>query len=173
MEYNSQQIKSQRTFIIFFEWLGPSFTPINSFQIFFNPYNSFIWWKVFIFLCIMHAFYLLLIINKIIESAMDFSKSHKSKTCCKCRNLKGKCIVTSWFKITLTRSCEIDCWFFVYTGRLYSSAVYNDDFEKFSLAEIIRRPVDDLVLQMKVNIISHMCIQTHFRIFRTNYLHHF
>ncbi|XP_063395987.1 probable ATP-dependent RNA helicase DHX37 [Mytilus trossulus] len=33
--------------------------------------------------------------------------------------------------------------------RLYSSAVYNDDFEKFSLAEIIRRPVDDLVLQMK------------------------
>lgn len=37
--------------------------------------------------------------------------------------------------------------------RLYSSAVYNDDFEKFSLAEIIRRPVDDLVLQMKVSLL--------------------
>ena len=33
--------------------------------------------------------------------------------------------------------------------RLYSSAVFNDDFEKFSPAEITRRPVDDLVLQMK------------------------
>ncbi|WAR02924.1 DHX37-like protein, partial [Mya arenaria] len=34
--------------------------------------------------------------------------------------------------------------------RLYSSAVLNDEFEKFSPAEITRRPVDDLVLQMKV-----------------------
>ena len=34
---------------------------------------------------------------------------------------------------------------------MYSSAVYNDDFEKFALAEIVRRPVDDLVLQMKVS----------------------
>ncbi|XP_041347782.1 probable ATP-dependent RNA helicase DHX37 [Gigantopelta aegis] len=33
--------------------------------------------------------------------------------------------------------------------RLYSSAVFNDDFEKFSPPEITRRPVDDLVLQMK------------------------
>ncbi|XP_052798747.1 probable ATP-dependent RNA helicase DHX37 [Mya arenaria] len=33
--------------------------------------------------------------------------------------------------------------------RLYSSAVLNDEFEKFSPAEITRRPVDDLVLQMK------------------------
>ncbi|XP_078410231.1 putative ATP-dependent RNA helicase DHX37 isoform X2 [Cetorhinus maximus] len=32
--------------------------------------------------------------------------------------------------------------------RLYSSAVFSD-FEKFSAAEITRRPVDDLVLQMK------------------------
>nr|XP_011412430.2 probable ATP-dependent RNA helicase DHX37 [Crassostrea gigas] len=33
--------------------------------------------------------------------------------------------------------------------RLYSSAVFNEDFEKFSPAEITRRPVDDLILQMK------------------------
>lgn len=33
--------------------------------------------------------------------------------------------------------------------RLYSSAVFTHDFEKFSPAEITRRPVDDLVLQMK------------------------
>ncbi|XP_015783986.1 probable ATP-dependent RNA helicase DHX37 [Tetranychus urticae] len=32
--------------------------------------------------------------------------------------------------------------------RLYSSAVYND-FKKFSDAEIVRKPIDDLVLQMK------------------------
>lgn len=35
-------------------------------------------------------------------------------------------------------------------NRLYSSAVFNEDFEKFSPAEISRRPVDDLILQMKV-----------------------
>ncbi|XP_057318023.1 probable ATP-dependent RNA helicase kurz [Microplitis mediator] len=34
--------------------------------------------------------------------------------------------------------------------RLYSSAVYNDEFEKFSEPEIRRKPVDDLLLQMKV-----------------------
>lgn len=33
--------------------------------------------------------------------------------------------------------------------RLYSSAVFANDFEEFSLPEISRRPVDDLVLQMK------------------------
>ncbi|KAK3084248.1 hypothetical protein FSP39_010668 [Pinctada imbricata] len=33
--------------------------------------------------------------------------------------------------------------------RLYSSAVFNDEFEQFSPPEITRRPVDDLVLQMK------------------------
>lgn len=33
--------------------------------------------------------------------------------------------------------------------RLYSSAVFNEDFMKFSPAEITRRPVDDLILQMK------------------------
>lgn len=32
--------------------------------------------------------------------------------------------------------------------RLYSSAVFSD-FSQFSEAEITRRPVDDLVLQMK------------------------
>lgn len=36
-------------------------------------------------------------------------------------------------------------------NRLYSSAVFNEDFEKFSPAEITRRPVDDLILQMKVH----------------------
>ncbi len=35
--------------------------------------------------------------------------------------------------------------------RLYSSAVFNDEFDKFSPPEISRRPVDDLVLQMKVS----------------------
>ncbi|XP_074640669.1 putative ATP-dependent RNA helicase DHX37 [Tubulanus polymorphus] len=33
--------------------------------------------------------------------------------------------------------------------RLYSSAVFNDEFQLFSEAEITRRPVDDLILQMK------------------------
>lgn len=32
--------------------------------------------------------------------------------------------------------------------RLYSSAVYND-FEEYSQSEILRKPVDDLLLQMK------------------------
>ena len=34
--------------------------------------------------------------------------------------------------------------------RLYSSAVFNDQFEQFSEPEICRKPVDDLLLQMKV-----------------------
>ena len=34
--------------------------------------------------------------------------------------------------------------------RLYSSAVFQNEFEEFSPPEIMRRPVDDLVLQMKV-----------------------
>lgn len=33
--------------------------------------------------------------------------------------------------------------------RLYSSAVYNDRFEEYSQSEIQRKPVDDLLLQMK------------------------
>ncbi|XP_029167253.1 probable ATP-dependent RNA helicase kurz [Nylanderia fulva] len=33
--------------------------------------------------------------------------------------------------------------------RLYSSAVYNDQFEEYSLPEIQKRPIDDLLLQMK------------------------
>ena len=33
--------------------------------------------------------------------------------------------------------------------RLYSSSVYKDEFEKFSPPEIVSRPVDDLILQMK------------------------
>ncbi|KAK3752383.1 hypothetical protein QZH41_008586, partial [Actinostola sp. cb2023] len=37
--------------------------------------------------------------------------------------------------------------------RLYSSAVFTNDFEEFAEAEILRRPVDDLMLQMKsINI---------------------
>ena len=35
--------------------------------------------------------------------------------------------------------------------RLYSSAVFQHEFEEFSEAEILRRPIDDLLLQMKVN----------------------
>nr|XP_031830340.1 probable ATP-dependent RNA helicase kurz [Nomia melanderi] len=34
--------------------------------------------------------------------------------------------------------------------RLYSSAIFNDQFEQFSQSEIQRKPVDDLLLQMKV-----------------------
>lgn len=32
--------------------------------------------------------------------------------------------------------------------RIYSSSVFNDEFEKFSAPEIVSRPVDDLILQM-------------------------
>lgn len=32
---------------------------------------------------------------------------------------------------------------------MYSSAVFNDQFEDFSAPEIQRKPVDDLLLQMK------------------------
>ena len=35
--------------------------------------------------------------------------------------------------------------------RLYSSAVFGNDFEQFDPPEITRRPVDDLILQMKVS----------------------
>jgi len=42
--------------------------------------------------------------------------------------------------------------------RLYSSAVFNDSFEKFSPPEITRRPVDDLVLQMKVWLCCFVCL---------------
>lgn len=41
------------------------------------------------------------------------------------------------------RTCPGHCY------RLYSSAVFNDEFQKFTAPEITRRPVDDLVLQMK------------------------
>ncbi|XP_043797209.1 probable ATP-dependent RNA helicase kurz isoform X1 [Apis laboriosa] len=34
--------------------------------------------------------------------------------------------------------------------RLYSSAMFNDHFEQFSQSEIQRKPVDDLILQMKI-----------------------
>ena len=37
-------------------------------------------------------------------------------------------------------------------SRLYSSAVFHNEFEEFSPPEITRRPVDDLVLQMKVTL---------------------
>lgn len=33
--------------------------------------------------------------------------------------------------------------------RLYSSAVYNDQFKKYSIPEILAKPIDDLMLQMK------------------------
>jgi ATP-dependent RNA helicase DHX37/DHR1 len=36
---------------------------------------------------------------------------------------------------------------FVY--RIYSTAVYNDDFKQFTEPEIVRKPVEDLILQMK------------------------
>lgn len=36
--------------------------------------------------------------------------------------------------------------------RLYSSAVYENQFEKYAPPEIKRRPIEDLVLQMKVSV---------------------
>ena len=33
--------------------------------------------------------------------------------------------------------------------RIYSSAVYNDEFKQFTEPEILRKPVEDLILQMK------------------------
>jgi len=36
---------------------------------------------------------------------------------------------------------------------LYSSAVFQNDFEEFAEPEICGRPVEDLVLQMKVTIL--------------------
>ena len=39
--------------------------------------------------------------------------------------------------------------------RLYSSAVFNDDFERFSEPEVVNKPVDELILQMKaMNIVK-------------------
>ena len=40
--------------------------------------------------------------------------------------------------------------------RLYSSAVFQNQFVQFSEPEICRRPVDDLVLQMKALGIEHV-----------------
>ena len=43
-------------------------------------------------------------------------------------------------------------------SRLYSSAVFHNEFEEFSPPEITRRPVDDLVLQMKVRHVTEVHI---------------
>ena len=40
--------------------------------------------------------------------------------------------------------------------RLYSSAVFQNEFEQFSPPEVTRRPADDLLLQMKVNAQAHV-----------------
>ncbi|KAK6640675.1 hypothetical protein RUM44_012372 [Polyplax serrata] len=41
-----------------------------------------------------------------------------------------------------------------YCYRLYSSAVFNDEFPEFSIPEIQQKPIDDLILQMKaMNIV--------------------
>lgn len=50
------------------------------------------------------------------------------------------------------------CTFF----RLYSSAVYENEFEKYSPPEITRRPIEDLILQMKVLINKMQSIQLRF-----------
>lgn len=38
----------------------------------------------------------------------------------------------------------------IFLHRLYSSAVFNDRFADFSEPEICRKPVDDIMLQLKV-----------------------
>ena len=53
--------------------------------------------------------------------------------------------------------CMITCCFI----RLYSSAVFQHQFDDFSPPELTRRPVDDLFLQMKVNIHARMRAYTH------------
>lgn len=72
-------------------------------------------------------------------------------------NLSNLFTFYEYFLLISTPACLILLYFlpfhnkiFVYE-RLYSSAVFNEDFVKFSPAEITRRPVDDLILQMKVN----------------------
>ncbi|CAF1682772.1 unnamed protein product, partial [Didymodactylos carnosus] len=40
--------------------------------------------------------------------------------------------------------------------RLYSSAVFNDEFEIYSSPEIAHKPVEDLVLQLKTLNIDHI-----------------
>jgi ATP-dependent RNA helicase DHX37/DHR1 len=47
----------------------------------------------------------------------------------------------------LSRKKVFSC--FVFFCRIYSSAVYNDDFKQFTEPEILRKPVEDLILQMK------------------------
>ena len=51
-----------------------------------------------------------------------------------------------------SKSIYIDWHFSTIIPRLYSSAVFHNEFEQFSPPEITRRPVDDLVLQMKASI---------------------
>lgn len=52
--------------------------------------------------------------------------------------------------MTLEKSVNILFLFIFLVFRLYSSAVFNDQFTQFSMSEIQRKPIDDLVLQMKV-----------------------
>lgn len=49
------------------------------------------------------------------------------------------------WQVTFNSNCKIG----KFCYRLYSSSVYKDEFEKFSPPEIVSRPVDDLILQMK------------------------
>ena len=49
--------------------------------------------------------------------------------------------------------------FKLYIFRLYSSALFHNVFEEFSPPEITRRPVDDLVLQMKVISVVRSCLR--------------
>lgn len=60
------------------------------------------------------------------------------------RSVLQTCVTIKWhYAVFHTRSCFIS-----FYHRLYSSAVFGD-FSLFSEAEITRRPVEDLVLQMK------------------------
>lgn len=38
---------------------------------------------------------------------------------------------------------------YIFVRRLYSSAIFNDEFKEWDVPEIQRKPIDDLLLQMK------------------------
>jgi HrpA-like RNA helicase len=46
----------------------------------------------------------------------------------------------------------------MFTSRLFSSSVFHNEFEMFSPPEVTRRPVDDLVLQMKASLLNPMTL---------------
>ena len=86
------------------------------------------------------------------------------------RNYYATCLLT----LLLYDCCQVSCAasghfctrmiIYCVCFSLYSSAVYENHFDKYTPAEILQRPVEDLVLQMKVCMhlacISVFCVST-------------